>query len=293
MKLRSRGACKNSLSTDPGLPEKKSRQEDARVVTPGNQDFFYSTCSLDSRIERISTGSRNLDQLLGGGVETEAITELYGESGSGKTQSCLTLCVMVAQEPALGGLNGSTLVIDTENSFKVERINSIACARGFNLQTISNKIMIARAADSVSQEHLLEKGSSIIEKKKQVKLVVVDSVISNYRAEFIGRAKLPERQQRLNRFMHNLAKLAQSYGIAVVITNQISTSPDGIFSEKYISAGGNIIAHSSNYRLLFMCSSRNRIARMIKSSYHPEMKAIFTINERGVTDPQYSFSRPE
>ena len=266
---------------------KRSRQEDVRA----RGQNFYAISNLNSKVERISTGSRNLDDLLGGGVETKAITELYGESGSGKTQLCITLCVMVSQDAALGGLNGSSLVIDTENNFKVERINSIAQARGFDIQKISPRIMIATAGDSVSQEHLLQEVPSIIDKTKDVKLVVVDSVISNYRAEFVGRAELPKRQQRLNKFMHELSRLAQTYGVAVVVTNQIATPPDGIFGDRHISTGGNIIAHCSNYRLQLMRAGRNRIAKIIKSSYHPEKEALFSIDECGVTDRQDWFPR--
>ena len=151
--------------------------------------------------------------------------------------------------------------------------------------------MIATACDSVSQEHLLEEAPSIIEKTEEVKLMVVDSVISNYRAEFVGRAELPKRQQRLNKFMHELTRLAQTYGVAVVVTNQIATPPDRIFGDTHIPTGGNIIAHCSNYRLQLRRSGRNRLAKIVKSSYHPEKEALFTIDECGVTDRQDWFPR--
>ncbi len=235
-------------------------------------------------IERISTGSRNLDDLLAGGIETQAVTEFYGEFGSGKTQICHTLCVMVLQPVEIGGLNGKTIYIDTENTFRPERIVGIAQSRTLDPQKILDGIIVAKAYNSSHQELIVsELGNQI--RKAGARLVIVDSAVAHYRAEFLGRGTLSERQQRLNKFIHALVRISEIYNLAVVMTNQVQSSPDTFFGDPTRATGGHVIAHTSTYRIYVRKTGKNRVARMVDSPYHAEREAVFLLNEKGVDDP--------
>ncbi|MDA4114180.1 MAG: DNA repair and recombination protein RadA [Thaumarchaeota archaeon] len=265
-----------------------------RLVEMGRlePDFVSASDLLTRRrnITRISTGSKNIDELLGGGIETWAITEFYGEFGAGKTQICHTLCCMVQQPIADGGLDGGVVYIDTEGTFRPERVSEIAQARGYNPEEILSRIMVARAFNSAHQELIVKDLGKIIEKHK-IKLVIVDSAVAHYRAEFLGRGTLAERQQRLNRFMHNLLRTAEIYNIAVVMTNQVQSAPDSFFGDPTRATGGHVVAHTSTYRIYLRKAGKNRIARMIDSPYHPERDAVFMLDERGIDDPSEETSK--
>ena len=236
------------------------------------------------KIERISTGSRSFDDLLGGGLEVNAITEIYGEFGSGKTQICHTSSVMVQQKRTEGGLEGGVIYIDTENTFRTERIVSISKARNIDYVSVLENIVVAKAFNSAHQELIIHEIGKIIE-NNNIKLLVLDSAISHYRAEYLGRGTLSERQQKINRLMHILIRISETYKIAVILTNQIQSVPDTIFGDPFKPAGGNIIAHSSTYRIYLKKAGKNRIARIVDSPYHPEIEALFSLGEEGVTDP--------
>lgn len=233
---------------------------------------------------RISSGSKNLDNLLGGGIETRSITELYGEFGSGKTQICHTLCVTVQKNAQLSRLTGNALYIDTENTFRPERIVSIANARNLNPQPILENIIVAKAYNSSHQEVIIEEAASVIQ-LHGIRLLVIDSAVSHYRAEFLGRALLSERQQKMNRFLHILLRIAETCSVAVVITNQIQSSPDSLFGDPFRPTGGNIMGHTTTYRIYLKKAGKNRIARMADSPYHAEREVLFTLNEEGIGDP--------
>ncbi len=257
--------------------------EDLGVI---DKSFVNATSLYERRRDgqRISTGARNFDDLLGGGVETRAVTEVYGEFGTGKTQLCHTLCVIVPQERQQGGLGGKALYIDTENTFRPERIVSIAEARGFDNEKALENVIVAKAYNSAHQELIIEETGPVIE-DHGIKLVIVDSAVAHYRAEFLGRATLSERQQRLNRFMHMLVRMAETYETAVVVTNQIQSSPDAYFGDVARPTGGNVVAHTSTYRIYLKRSSgKNRIARMVDSPYHAEREILFTLADRGIAD---------
>ena len=251
-----------------------------------DRSFVSATSLYEKRQEgeRISAGGKNFDDLLGGGVETKTVTEVYGEFGTGKTQLCHTLCVLVQQEKKAGGLAGKAIYIDTENTFRPERIVSIAKARGFDADKALAGIIVAKAYNSAHQELIIEETGPVIE-ENGIKLVVVDSAVAHYRAEFLGRATLSERQQRLNKFMHILVRLAETYEVAVVVTNQIQSSPDAYFGDAVRPTGGNVVAHTSTYRIYLKRSSgKNRIARMVDSPYHAEREVLFTLADRGIAD---------
>lgn len=254
--------------------------EDLGII---DRSFITATSLLGKRRDRVSTGANSFDDLLGGGVETRAVTEVYGEFGTGKTQLCHTLCVMVQQGRTSGGLEGRAVYIDTENTFRPERIVTISQARGFDPQKSLENIIVAKAYNSAHQELIIEETGPVIE-ERSVRLVIVDSAVAHYRAEFLGRATLSERQQRLNKFMHILVRMAETYEVAVVVTNQIQASPDAIFGETVRPTGGNVIAHTSTYRIFLKKSGKNRIARMVDSPYHAEREVLFALSEKGISD---------
>jgi DNA repair protein RadA len=271
-----------------------NNQARKRLVEMGRlePDFVSASALLTRRknIARISTGSKNIDDLLGGGIETWAITEFYGEFGAGKSQICHTLSVMVQQPTSNGGLGGGAIYIDTEGTFRPERVSEIAQARGYNPDEVLSHIMVARAYNSAHQELIVKDLGRMIE-RLNIKLVIVDSAVAHYRAEFLGRGTLAERQQRLNRFMHNLLRTAEIYNIAVVMTNQVQSAPDSFFGDPTRATGGHVVAHTSTYRLYLRKAGKNRIARMVDSPYHPERDAVFILDERGIDDPSEETKR--
>jgi DNA repair protein RadA len=248
-----------------------------------DKSFVTATSLYSKQRERISTGSKSFDDLLGGGIETKAVTEVYGEFGTGKTQLCHTICIMVQQDRMTGGLEGKAIYIDTENTFRAERIVSIAQARDLDPNKTLENVIVAKAYNSAHQELIIEETGGVIE-VNGVKLIIVDSAVAHYRAEFLGRASLSERQQRLNKFMHMLIRIADTYEVAVVVTNQVQASPEAYFGDNVRPTGGNVVAHTSTYRIYLKRSGKNRIARMVDSPYHAEREVLFTLSERGVTD---------
>lgn len=257
------------------------------------EDDFVPASEIYKRrksIDRITTGSANLDDLLAGGIETQAVTEFYGEFGSGKTQICHTLCVTTQTPRDQGGLGAKVVYIDTENTFRPERIAEIARARGHDTDAILEGIIVAKAFNSSHQELIVgELGAQV--RNFGVRLIVVDSAVAHYRAEFLGRGTLSDRQQRLNRFMHSLVRTAEVYNLAVVVTNQVQSSPDTFFGDPTKATGGHVVAHTSTYRIYVRKSGKNRVARMVDSPYHAEREIVFVLNEKGIDDPPEESSR--
>ena len=251
------------------------------------KDFVSATEIYKRRqdIGRISTGTNCLDLLFDGGIETQALTEVYGEFGSGKTQFCHTMCVNVQKTKEEGGQEGGVLYIDTENTFRPERIVSIAKANGMDPEKVLDRIIVARAYNSAHQILILEEAGPII-KENNIKLIVADSAAGLFRAEYLGRGTLSERQQRINKFLHLLVRTAETYNCAAIATNQVMSSPDVFFGDPTRPIGGNIVAHTSTYRVYFKKSGKKRIARMVDSPHHPEQEVIFTLTEAGVSDPE-------
>jgi DNA repair protein RadA len=283
-----RGPVDISESTGMEMDESVEICNKARVMLEDlgmiDKSFVTATSLYNKRKDRISTGSKSFDDLLGGsGVETKAVTEVYGEFGTGKTQLCHTLCLMVQQPASEGGLAAKAIYIDTENTFRPERIVSIAQARGFDSQKALENVIVAKAYNSAHQELIVDEAGSVIE-DNNARLIIVDSAVAHYRAEFIGRATLSERQQRLNRFMHILVRIAETYEVAVVVTNQIQASPDAYFGDTVRPVGGHVLAHTSTYRIYLKRSGKNRIARMVDSPYHAEREILFTLSDSGISD---------
>jgi DNA repair protein RadA len=249
------------------------------------KEFVTADAALEKRksMLRCSTGSAALDDLLLGGVETQAVTEFYGEFGSGKSQVCHTLCATARQPIAVGGLDGGVIYIDTEGTFRPERVEQIARARGFDPSQILKSVAVCKIYNSSHLELIIKDLGKYINDFK-AKLVVIDSIISLHRAEFAGRGTLADRQQRLNNMLHKLVRLTEIYNIAIVITNQVQSSPDTFFGDPTKAAGGNVLGHASTYRIYLRKSGENRVAKMIDSPYHPYSETRFTVNEKGTDD---------
>ena len=249
------------------------------------KEFITADAALEKRrsMLRCSTGSSALDDLLLGGIETQAVTEFYGEFGSGKSQICHTLCATARQPVESGGLDANTIYIDTEGTFRPERVQEIARSRGYDSTQILKSIAVCKVYNSSHLELIIKNLGKYVDDFK-AKLVVIDSVISLHRAEFAGRGTLADRQQRLNSMLHKIIRLAEIYNIAVVITNQVQSSPDTFFGDPTKAAGGNVLGHASTYRIYLRKSGENRIAKMIDSPYHPYSDVRFTVNERGSDD---------
>ncbi|OYT43704.1 DNA repair and recombination protein RadA [Candidatus Bathyarchaeota archaeon] len=236
-------------------------------------------------ILRLTTGSRKLDELLGGGIETQTITEFYGEYGSGKSQIAHQLCVNVQLPPERGGLGGGALYIDTENTFRAERIVQMAKHLELDPEEVLKNIILAEAYTSDHQMFLLENSDKII-KENNIRLIVIDSLTAHFRSEYVGRESLAARQQKLNKHMHKLIKLARAFNAAAVVTNQVMSSPDVFFGESIRPIGGHIVAHTSHTRIFLRKARKGpvRVARLVSSPYLPEGERLFKITENGIED---------
>jgi DNA repair protein RadA len=237
-----------------------------------------------SKMVKCSTFSKNLDNLFAGGIETQAVTEFYGEFGSGKTQICHTLCLAAQLPVEEHGLGGGVLYIDTESTFRPERVAQIARARSVDVDKALGNIHVAKVYNSSHLELIVKALGNLIQ-QNAIKLVIVDSIISLHRAEFVGRGTLSERQQKLNAVMHRLKRIAEIYNVAIVITNQVQATPDTFFGDPTKAAGGNIIGHASTYRVYLRKAGQERKAIMIDSPCHPYGDTNFVIIEGGIGDP--------
>lgn len=237
-----------------------------------------------SQVGHLTSGSKTLDELLGGGFESQSIIELFGEFGSGKTQIAHQLCVMVQLPKDQGGLEGHAFYIDTENTFRPERI--IQMAEGCNLDPdeVLSKIHVARAYNSSHQMLLVDK---VKELSSEIpgRLLVVDSLTAHFRAEYVGRGALADRQQKLNKHMHDLLRWSDLNNGVVCVTNQVAAKPDAFFGDPTRPIGGHIVGHTATFRIYLRKSKGpKRIARLIDSPHLPEGEAVFTITDKGIRD---------
>ncbi len=237
-----------------------------------------------NKIGRITTGSKAFDELMGGGIETQSIVEAYGEFGSGKTQVAHQLAVNVQLPSNEGGLGGEVVIIDTENTFRPERIVQMSEHVGLDPKETLEKIHVARAFNSHHQILLVDKAKEIAQ-KKDIKLMIVDSLTAHFRAEYVGRGSLAERQQKLNKHLHDLLRFADINNAAIMVTNQVAAKPDAFFGDPTRPIGGHIVGHTATFRL-YLRKSRGskRIARLVDSPNLPEGEAVFQVTENGIVD---------
>jgi DNA repair protein RadA len=240
---------------------------------------------MRQQVLRLTTGSKALDSILDGGLETQTITEFYGEYGSGKSQICHQLCVNVQLPPERGGLNGAALYIDTENTFRTERIVQMSRHLGLDPQQVVKNIIYAEAYTSDHQMFLLDNADEVI-KANNVKIIIVDSLTAHFRSEYLGREMLASRQQKLNKHMHKLIRLARAFNAVAVVTNQVMAKPDMFFGDSIHPIGGHIVGHTSHTRVYLRRAPHGpvRIARLVSSPYLPEGEEIFKITENGIED---------
>ncbi|MFH1332283.1 MAG: DNA repair and recombination protein RadA [archaeon] len=235
-------------------------------------------------IVKISTGSKTFDGLLGGGFESGSISECFGEFGASKSQIAHALAVNVQLPREKGGAEGTAVFIDGESTFRPERIVQIAKAAGIDSNQALKNIKVARAFNSDHQMLLAEKTEELI-KENNVKLIIIDSLTSHFRADFAGRGQLADRQQKLNKHMHTLMRLAYKYNICIYVTNQVMARPDVFFGDPTAAIGGNIVGHNSQTRIYLRKGKKGtRVAKLIDSPHLPDGEAVFMVTEGGIRD---------
>ncbi len=231
-------------------------------------------------VTRIKTGSDSFNQMMGGGFETGSIVECFGQYGSGKTQvgHALAVNAQVEDEDAV------CVYIDTENTFRPDRIKQFAEGKGLDPDKVLNNIKVAKAYNSDHQMLLAEKVEDLVKQEKD-KVVVVDSLTAHFRAEFIGRGTLAERQQKLNKHMRTLALLADKHNLCVYVTNQVMAKPDAFFGDPTEAIGGHIVGHNSTFRVYLRRGKKNtRVAKLVDSPNLPDAESVFIVTEAGLED---------
>jgi len=275
------------IQEESGLGEKttekliKSSMEKLNIGFKSAEDVWERR----KNITRIATGSQELDDVLGGGIETGSVIEFFGEFRTGKTQIMHQLCVNVQLTKERGGNEGRALYIDTEGTFRPERIIQMAEALDLDHKEVLKNIIFGRAYNSDHQILLIKETANLI-KEKNIKLIVVDSLIGHFRSEYIGRGTLATRQQTINSHLHDLLRLCDIYvDLAVVVTNQVQSKPDTFYGNPIRATGGNIVAHGSTIRVyLRKGKGEQRIAKVVDAPNLPEGEAIFSITENGIID---------
>jgi DNA repair protein RadA len=248
--------------------------------------FVSGAALLDRRREvlKLSAKVQSIDDLLGGGFETQALVEVYGEFGSGKTQIGHQLAVNCTLPIEEGGLDGDVFYIDTEDTFRPERITQMARGLGLEPEAVLGRIHVARAYNSAHQMLLVDEIKRL-SRGLNVKLIIVDSLTSHFRAEYVGRGMLAERQQKLNRHLKELKQTADINNALVLVTNQVHSKPDAMWGDPTKPVGGHVLAHASTFRLyLRKAKGGRRIARLVDSPNLPDGECIYQVTEEGLRD---------
>ncbi len=286
-------ATPQDLASDAGIGEATARKivEQARsMVAKGGSKGGKLIQILPGReakrilksIERVTTGVRGLDGILGG-VETCAITEFYGSAHAGKTQICHQLCVTVQLPRERGGLEGRALYIDTERTVRYDAIGKIAERFGLDPETARDNVFYVYAVNGEALRETIKELDGVV-KENAIRLVVVDCLTGHFRAEYVGRETLALRQQLINRMIHELLKLALSYDLSVVVTNQVCTQPD-VWYKSEAPTGGHIVAHGVTYRVGLSVKKHNvRVTSLVNAPALPPTSAFFAITDRGLVD---------
>jgi DNA repair protein RadA len=270
-----------------GIGEKQA----AKIIAEARDSISLSFVRADelmkmkANVRRLTTGSKTVDGLIGGGLESQTITEFYGEYGVGKSILCHQLAINVQLPVDRGGLDGGALYLDTEQTFRPEWIVRMANTAGLEPTDVAQRIIYSEAYNSDHQILLLEKADQVI-KDNNIRLIIIDSLTSHFRSEYIGREMLAERQQRLNNHMHRLIRLARGFNAVAVVTNQVMAKPDQFFANSVDAVGGHIVAHTSHTRVFLRRAATGpiRIARLVSSPYLPEGERIFKVTEGGIVD---------
>ncbi|BAO38632.1 meiotic recombination protein DMC1 [Kluyveromyces marxianus] len=273
-----------------GLSEvkvEKIKEAANKIITVG---FIPATLQWQIRqsVLSISTGSKQFDSILGGGIMTMSITEVFGEFRCGKTQLSHTMCVTAQLPKELNGPEGKVAYIDTEGTFRPERIKQIAQGYDLDPEACLENISYARALNSEHQMELLEQLGEELS-SGEYRLLIVDSIMANFRVDYSGRGELNERQQKLNQHLSRLNRVAEENNIAVFMTNQVQSDPGA--SALFASAdgrkpiGGHVLAHASATRILLRKGRGDeRVAKLQDSPDMPEKECVYVIGERGIMD---------
>ena len=283
-------STKKTLVSIKGLSEVKVEKIIDACSKICQMGFAPSNIYLEKRknLVFLTTGSSELDKLLGGGIESDSITELFGEFRTGKTQICHTLCVTCQLPRENGGGAGKALYIDTEGTFRPEKLKPIAERFGLDPDEVVSNVLYARAYNSDHQNKLLMQACALMTESK-FSLLIVDSATNLYRTDYSGKGELSARQMSLAKFLRNLQKIADEHQVAVVITNQVVASVDGSSfgggnDKKPI--GGHIMAHAAQTRLSLRKGLKdNRICKIYDSPSLPEAEATYCITSCGIDDP--------
>jgi RecA/RadA recombinase len=253
----------------------------------GMTDFIQAK-DIDENVEFITTGSSELNKILGSGFQTGKLTEVYGPFKSGKTALAHTISVTSQLPVKNGGLNTSVAYIDTENTFSKEKIKRIAKRFGLNPTEVLSRIYHARIYSSDHQSQMIQKAETLC-KTRGVRLIIIDSLMALLRAEYVGIGKLAPRQALLNTIIHTLSRIAETYNCAVLLTNQVSVKMMGMFSSDD-AIGGNIVAHGCHFRVMFKTkgfSSNNSLKRravIVDAPDLPPEECEFFITSAGIAD---------
>lgn len=239
----------------------------------------------EEKKQKITTGSKQLDDLLGGGIFTKEITEISGEFAAGKTQLCFQLTTNVQLSPEKGGINGAVYYIDTEGTFSSTRIAQMASEKGLNPKEILKNIAVTRTYNSDHLVYLVKNAPEIIE-SRNIKLLIIDSIASHFRAEYIGEGNLVKRQQRVMSLAETLKRMLEDFNIAIVVTNQvIATIDESVFDQSPHPALGFAWAHRPHQRILLRKGrGEARIARLYDSSRLPDRECVFFVTKKGIED---------
>ncbi len=285
--LESIAVASNSELMEKGDVGKKTSRKIIKAARD-SLEMGYETASeiMEEReeVRHITTSSEELNELLGGGIETQAITEAYGSNASGKTQLSLQLAVNVQRPEEEGGLDRGCLFIDNEKTFRPERVRQIAEDNDMDPEEVLDNIHVAQAYSSDHQMLLVEEAGEIIE-EEDIGLIVVDSLTGRFRSEYAGRGSLADRQQKLNKHLHKIQKWTDLHNMAALVTNQVMSNPGMMFGDPTTPIGGNIVGHQSTVRIYLRQGKKDkRIARLVDSPSQPEGEAVFKITKGGIED---------
>ncbi|EEC08841.1 meiotic recombination protein DMC1/LIM15 homolog [Ixodes scapularis] len=300
-KLKTAGICtvrgvqmttRKKLCAIKGISEAKVdkiKEVVAKIADGGGFLTALEVCEKRRHVFRVSTGSKELDKLMGGGVESMAITEVFGEFRTGKTQLSHTLCVTCQLPGENGYSGGKAMFIDTENTFRPDRLRDIADRFNLDHAAMLENILYARAFTSEHQMEMLDQVAAKFHEEAGVyRLLIVDSIMALFRVDFSGRGELADRQQKLAQMLSKLQKISEEYNVAVFITNQMTADPGAAMSfqaDPKKPIGGHILAHASTTRIaLRKGRAEVRIAKIYDSPDQPENEATFAITAGGVAD---------
>ncbi|MFC7069994.1 DNA repair and recombination protein RadA [Halobaculum lipolyticum] len=262
-------------------------------------------------IGKLSWQIDEVDDLLDGGLETQSITEVYGEFGSGKSQVTHQMAVNVQLSRENGGLEGGCIFVDSEDTFRPERIDDMV--RGLDDEILADElerreiegspddeeamealvndfldyIHVAKAFNANHQILLAEKANELASEQEDseypIRLLCVDSLTAHFRAEYVGRGELAERQQKLNKHLHELDKVGNLYNVAVLVTNQVAANPDSYFGDPTQPIGGHILGHKSTFRIYLRKSKGDkRIVRLVDAPNLADGEAVMRVQDGGL-----------